>query len=150
MTVKPRIGMWLIGARGGVASTTIVGLIALKKGLVQSQGLVSQLPQFAHLPLPAWGDLVVGGHEIRCLPLRGEALRLATEMRVVSPDLIAQCGDELDEIDGRIRPGTSMAWAPRSRPWPMRICPVMKRRKPPSSVSNATCASFPGGMPWST
>ena len=32
MTAKRRIGIWLIGAKGGVAATTIVGLAALRQG----------------------------------------------------------------------------------------------------------------------
>ena len=32
--VDSRIGIWLIGAKGGVASTAILGLAALKRGLV--------------------------------------------------------------------------------------------------------------------
>ncbi|MGA2032192.1 MAG: inositol-3-phosphate synthase [Thermoguttaceae bacterium] len=103
---KGRIGIWLVGARGGVASTAIVGLTALKKGLIQGTGLVTELPCFAALPLVPWSDFVVGGHEIRNLRLCAEAMRVATEMRAASTELIAQCGDELEQIDARIRPGT--------------------------------------------
>ena len=66
---RERIGIWLIGSKGGVAITTIVGLLALKKGLAASTGLVSALPEFAELGLVSWDDLVIGGHEIRGLPL---------------------------------------------------------------------------------
>ena len=50
----PRIGIWLIGARGGVAATTLVGLAALEKGLAGNAGLVSQLPCFTDLELADW------------------------------------------------------------------------------------------------
>ena len=62
---RPRTGLWLIGAYGGVATTTALGLAALRKGLTGNQGLVSQLPPFSSLELIGWEDLVVGGHEIR-------------------------------------------------------------------------------------
>lgn len=101
-----RIGIWLIGARGGVAATSVLGLTALKKGLVGATGLVSQLPQFQHLELADWTDFAVGGHEIRNLRLADEALRLATENRTVDANLIAGCQTELDRVDRRIRPGT--------------------------------------------
>lgn len=101
-----RVGIWLIGAKGGVASTTLVGLIALKKGLIGTTGLVSRLPQFQHLDLAAWDDFVVGGHEIRNVRLCEEARRVATEMRATTLEIIAQCTDELNQIDERIRPGT--------------------------------------------
>ena len=52
------IGIWLIGAKGGVATTTLVGLSALKQGLVPEVGLVSCLPRFAHLGPADWEDFV--------------------------------------------------------------------------------------------
>jgi len=103
---KDRVGIWLIGAKGGVGTTTIVGLTALKKGLIGTAGLVSGLPQFEHLPLADWADLVVGGHEIRSVPLVDEAVRLTTESRTIGPGLVARCKAELGRIDQRIRPGT--------------------------------------------
>jgi len=108
MTSQRRIGIWLIGSKGGVAIATIVGLVALKKGLVASTGLVSLLPEFADLDLVSWDDLVIGGHEIRGLSLCREAYRVTTEMRAASREVIDQCQDELERIEARIRPGT--AW----------------------------------------
>lgn len=103
---KDRVGIWLIGAKGGVGTTTIVGLTALKKGLIGTAGLVSGLPQFERLPLADWADLVVGGHEIRSVSLVDEAVRLTTESRTAGPGLVARCKAELGRIDRRIRPGT--------------------------------------------
>jgi myo-inositol-1-phosphate synthase len=91
-----------------VAITTIVGLVALKKGLVAATGLVSQLAEFADLDLVSWNDLVIGGHEIRGLPLCREAYRVTTEMRAASREVIDQCRDDLERIEARIRSGT--AW----------------------------------------
>jgi len=106
MTAKRRIGIWLIGSKGGVATTTIIGLIALKKGLVPTTGLVSALPEFAGLDLAGWDQFVIGGHEIRGLPLCREAYRVADEMRAASRATIDHCQDELARIEARIRPGT--------------------------------------------
>jgi len=103
---EARVGLWLIGAKGGVAATTIVGLCALKRGLAGDWGLVSQLPEFRHLDLVGWDDLVVAGHEIRPVRLADEAMRLATESRAIDPQLVAQCKADLDRIDRRVCPGT--------------------------------------------
>ncbi len=103
---RARIGIWLIGAKGGVAATTIVGLTALQGQLIDGTGLVSQLPQFRDLGLADWGSFVVGGHEIRSVALAGEAQRLVSESRTVTPELYAACAPELARIDARIRPGT--------------------------------------------
>jgi myo-inositol-1-phosphate synthase len=103
---NPKIGIWLIGIKGGVACTAIVGLAALKKNLTGSAGLVSQLPQFQHIGLLDWDQFVVAGHEIRRATLADEVLRLAAENRIVTEKLIEQCRPELEEIEQRIRPGT--------------------------------------------
>jgi myo-inositol-1-phosphate synthase len=101
-----RIGIWLIGAKGGVATTAIVGLTALRRGLIGPEGLASHLPQFQQLGLADWDRFVVGGHEIRAVPLLDEAMRLVNESHTVPAALIEQCREELAEFDGRIRPGT--------------------------------------------
>ncbi|MCA9210811.1 MAG: inositol-3-phosphate synthase, partial [Planctomycetales bacterium] len=100
-----RIGVWLLGARGGVATTSIVGLAALQRGLTGSQGLVSQLPEFADLDLAGWDEFVVGGHDIRDVTLYDEAMKLHQTSRVIDLHVIENVRYELDRIDQRIRPG---------------------------------------------
>ena len=39
---KGRIGLWLIGAKGGVATTVMTGLTALARGLVEPIGLITE------------------------------------------------------------------------------------------------------------
>jgi myo-inositol-1-phosphate synthase len=101
-----RIGIWLIGARGGVAATATVGLIALQKQLATTVGLVTELPQFAGLDFAAWPDFIVGGHEIREGTLIESAERLRSDSHVFGSPLLDACHDELVAIDARIRPGT--------------------------------------------
>lgn len=103
---RKRIGIWFIGARGGVASTTIVGLCALKRGLIGTTGLVSELPHFAPLKLAGWDDFVIGGHDIRDVRLFDEALRMHTESRAIDGELIKNLKSDLEKIDKRIKPGT--------------------------------------------
>ncbi|HXT59860.1 MAG TPA: inositol-3-phosphate synthase [Pirellulales bacterium] len=103
---RARIGIWLIGAKGGVASTATVGLIALQKGLIANAGLVSELPEFQQIGLTPWKNFVLGGHEIRDVRSYDEALRLHSESRVIDGGVLAKCKSELDKLEGRIRPGT--------------------------------------------
>lgn len=103
---RSRTGIWLIGAKGGVATTTIVGLIALKKELAQNVGLVSELPQFAGLNLVGWNDLVIGGHDIRRSSLLDEAWKLADESRALDPRLVEKCKGDLKKVDANIQDGT--------------------------------------------
>lgn len=103
---KSKIGIWLVGIKGGVASTAIVGLAALKKRLIAHSGLVSQLPQFQQIGLLDWDQFTVAGHEIRRATLLDEAQRIAAENRIIDAELLRQCRQEIEQIEGRIRPGT--------------------------------------------
>jgi myo-inositol-1-phosphate synthase len=101
-----RIGIWFIGAKGGVAATASLGLAALQKGLAETVGLVSELPQFAGLDFAEWKALVVGGHDIRDGTLGDTVDRLRADSRVLDAALVEACRPELDAINGRIRPGS--------------------------------------------
>lgn len=100
-----KIGVWFLGALGGVATTTIVGLAALRKGLTANHGLVSQLKQFESLDLIRWDQFVVGGHDIRRSTLYDEAMQLARISRAIDPTIIEACRQELSAVDENVRPG---------------------------------------------
>ena len=104
---KSRIGVWLIGAKGGVASTAILGLEALKLGITESFGLTTHLTQFSHLDFPGWAQLVVGGHDIRLSPLLEGVEQIAGQSRIAMSGMIEQCRERLKEIDHRIKVGTT-------------------------------------------
>lgn len=101
-----RIGVWLIGAQGGVATTTIVGWAALRRGLAEPIGLVSALEPFSRLEPIGWNQLVFGGHEIRRSRLYEEARRLVEESRALDRTLVEAVREDLEEVDERIRLGT--------------------------------------------
>ncbi len=47
-----RTGVWLIGARGSVATTATVGALALRAGLAEPVGCVTELPPLCDAALP--------------------------------------------------------------------------------------------------
>lgn len=89
-----------------MATTSIVGLVALKHGWTGPQGLVTQLPLFAKLDLANWDEFVIGGHDIRTSSLYTEAMQLARVSRAIDPELVDKCKPDLDAIDARVRLGT--------------------------------------------
>ena len=103
--MSQRVGLWLIGAHGGVSTTVAVGLSALKLKATQTSGLVSELDQFSSLDFIDWSDIVIGGHEIRKTDSRTEALLLAGATPAISRELIIQCESELKQFDENVRPG---------------------------------------------
>jgi len=103
---KRKVGVWLIGAWGGVATTVVVGLAALRKGLTDTTGLVTALPPFARLDMIQWDELVVGGHEIRDTGYSAEARVLVEKSHVFNEKTLAGISPQLEKFDGNIRPGT--------------------------------------------
>ena len=101
-----RIGIWFIGAKGGVATTSIVGLLALRNKLTGPQGLVTQLPLFGSLELPTWDEFVIGGHDIRSASLYDEAMQLARVSRAIDPELVEKLKSDLAAVDQNLRSGT--------------------------------------------
>ncbi|WP_240719893.1 inositol-3-phosphate synthase [Pseudarthrobacter sp. NamB4] len=99
-----RTGIWLIGARGSVATTATAGLAAITAGLAKATGCVTEQDAFGGVALPAFGDLVVGGHDISsvCMAKRAEAL---VESGMLPPHLVEAVRPQLLEADQRVRPG---------------------------------------------
>ena len=106
---QKRIGLWLIGAKGGVATTVMTGLAALARGLVEPIGLITETEGFHSLNLIDWSDIVVGGHDIRNESLLDEARRMWTVSRAIPPGVLESVTPDLVDIETRLRPGTVLA-----------------------------------------
>ncbi|MBB5783281.1 inositol-3-phosphate synthase [Nonomuraea jabiensis] len=98
-----KLGVWLIGARGSVATTAIVGAAAIRAGAAPPQGCVSESPDFPGHLVPLT-DLAFGGHDITEISLRKRAEQLG-RAGVISPDLPELLASDLDAADAEIRPG---------------------------------------------
>ncbi len=103
---KRKVGVWLVGAWGGVATTVVVGVAALRKGLSDTTGLVTALPPFASLDLIQWDEIVIGGHEIRETTYSAEAQVLIEKSHVFNEKTLAGIATQLAKFDRNIRPGT--------------------------------------------
>ncbi|MGY0057516.1 inositol-3-phosphate synthase [Streptomyces sp. LZ34] len=99
-----RTGVWLVGARGSVATTVVAGCAAVTAGLRPPTGLVTEAPAFAGSGLPALSSLVFGGHDTTDCPLPKRAEQLAAG-GVLPPGLPAAVAAELAAADEEIRPG---------------------------------------------
>ncbi|MFI6034422.1 inositol-3-phosphate synthase [Streptomyces sp. NPDC051315] len=103
-SLPPRVGVWLIGARGSVATTVVAGCAALTAGLHPPTGLVTETAAFAGSGLPALPSLVFGGHDTLDCPLPKRAEQLAAG-GVLPPGLPSAVAAELTAADREIRPG---------------------------------------------
>jgi myo-inositol-1-phosphate synthase len=109
-----RVGLWLIGARGSVATTAITGLLALQAGLVEPLGCVTERPPLAGLALPGWDELVLGGHDLVSTPLDKRAEQLA-EAGVLPHPVLAAVAAGLRTLDGELRQGWPASGSQRAK-----------------------------------
>jgi myo-inositol-1-phosphate synthase len=98
-----RVGVWLVGARGSVATTVVAGAAAVRSGLAAPVGLVTESTDFARVGLPALADLVFGGHDVVGTPLVKRVEQLvgagvvpAHVAEAVRPELAAGCAEIRD------------------------------------------------------
>ncbi|MBN2492751.1 MAG: inositol-3-phosphate synthase [Planctomycetes bacterium] len=108
MSEAGRIGVWIVGARGSVALCTLAGAAALRAGLIEPTGMVSELEAFRPLRLADPGRFVFGGHEIRPGDLVTAAARFHRRTGVLHPDILRRVRAALRRADARIRPGFTL------------------------------------------
>jgi len=60
-----RVGVWLFGAYGGLATTVVVGARAVARGLAAPRGLLTASELARGVPFAPLDALVFGGHEVR-------------------------------------------------------------------------------------
>ena len=99
-----RTGLWLVGARGSVATTVATGLALITAGGAGTDGLVTEQAELAGLGLVALDGLVIGGHDVTEVPLAKRAAQLA-EAGVIPHDALRLVSDHLDRDCARIRIG---------------------------------------------
>jgi myo-inositol-1-phosphate synthase len=107
-----RVGLWLIGACGGVGTTATLGLAALARGLIDTTSLVTALPLFETTGLDAFDRFVVGGHEIRRGGFRQTVHELQQRSNIFDHELAAACDADLQAWEGNIRLGTVLNAGP--------------------------------------
>src|SRR5947209_7121726 len=101
-----RVGLWLIGAFGGVGTTATLGLSAWARGLIDTTSLVTALPLFEPLQLDAPTQFVVGGHEVRRGSFRQTVGELQQRSSIFDPALVQACQPDLEAWEANVRPGT--------------------------------------------
>jgi myo-inositol-1-phosphate synthase len=107
-----RVGLWLIGAFGGVGTTAALGLAALRRGLIPPTGMVTALPLFDGLDLDRPADFVIGGHDIRRTDFRQSVRELHQRSNVFEPSLAEACAEDLARWGENVRVGTVLYAGP--------------------------------------
>jgi myo-inositol-1-phosphate synthase len=106
MNTERRVGVWLVGGRGSVATTAMTGAAAVAAGLAEPTGLVTMQPPFTDAGLVDLGDLVFGGHDIVETPLAIRASRLVDD-GVLPVGLPGALAGALEAAEAEQRPGVT-------------------------------------------
>ena len=101
-----RVGLWLIGAFGGVGTTVAMGMAALRRGLMDSTSLVTALPLFEGIDLDQPVQFVLGGHDVRRSDYRQAVQELHDRSNLFDRSLTDACMPDLDVWSQNVRPGT--------------------------------------------
>lgn len=101
-----KVGLWMIGACGGVGSTVALGLAAIRAGSTARTGMVTDLQLFENSGLIDPADIVVGGHEIRSETPWEAVNAMHRSANVFNEELINRCKKTLGEFQKNIVSGT--------------------------------------------
>lgn len=101
-TKNSSIGVWIIGGRGAVSASVILGVLALKKNLIDRTGLVTETSPFSGLPLLPIESMAFGGHDPGSHSVTDSIRSLGRE--AVDPRIIDSLSTELDQINHDILP----------------------------------------------
>lgn len=99
------IGVWIIGACGDVATTALLGVRALRRGLTDATGLVTELADFKALELAGYDRLVFGGCDLRREPAVERARRIHREHGVIPDAILDAVLPDLADVDRHVSAG---------------------------------------------
>ncbi|RBI60778.1 myo-inositol-1-phosphate synthase [halophilic archaeon] len=102
-------GVWLIGARGNVATLAMVGARAIARGVSETTGMVTAREPVASLSLPEVNDLVFAGHDIRTQSIEQTAEAVHQSSGVLDRTILDTVRDDLQAIDERVNTGTPIS-----------------------------------------
>ncbi len=106
------VGVWMVGALGGIGTTLVVGARAIARKLVSDTGLVTNRSEFAPLGLVPIEDIVFGGHEVRISNFHDSACEIARQSRSLDLEVIAALKNDLLDVSEALKPGTCVNSGP--------------------------------------
>jgi myo-inositol-1-phosphate synthase len=90
-----RLGVWLFGAYGGLATTVVVGARAIAKGLAEPRGLATETEAADGISWRPIDKMVFGGHEIRLSDYASAADEIHSKTGTLPPELIRKLKRDL-------------------------------------------------------
>jgi myo-inositol-1-phosphate synthase len=92
------VKIWLIGARGTVASTAAVGTLAVQRGLVPLEGVITESEPFHELPLPRIEDIEFGGCDLIAGTMWDAVSEAAVSVEIFRASVLEALAPELRKV----------------------------------------------------
>lgn len=102
-----KIGLWLIGVKGGISMGVIWGALALRKRLITTVGLVTESEFFNKAALCSLDNIQLGGCDIHHQTLLERAVDFAKESGCNCPELLADISEEIQQLEEDVVLGTA-------------------------------------------
>ncbi len=103
---KRKVGLWLIGVKGLISATVIIGAFAMRRGLTTTTGMVTASSVFTDLGLVDVNDFIFGGCDIRREPLLDCARRAMKEGITLDSFIFDKITSDLEKTEENICAGT--------------------------------------------
>jgi myo-inositol-1-phosphate synthase len=101
------IGLWLVGARGNVATVVAVAQAAIARGIAPPVGMATASAALRDVALAPLDAIRLGGHDIGDRGVVDTARALAATDRLFDPTLVDAVAGELAALEREIRPGVT-------------------------------------------
>lgn len=106
--MQGKVGVWLIGVNGGLATTIIFGATAIARNLVPAIGMITERDEFQQLGLLNISEIVFGGHDIRKTSVFESAYEVYKETGTLDYELLLKVRDDLNKVDRDVQCGTTV------------------------------------------
>jgi myo-inositol-1-phosphate synthase len=105
-----RTGVWIQGVLGDIATTMIVGALAIRQGLTSAAGMVTHLPPMDKLNLVPLDQLVFGGMDIKQASLKETAATIHRNSRTFSSETLNAVLPGIEAIEANILSDPELSW----------------------------------------
>lgn len=106
--MERKLGVWIVGACGSVATCAVAGAEAVRLGVVGTSGLVSELAEFKQLGMAGFDRFVFGGHEIRDVDWVRAAEEFGRDNGVLTPAILEAVRPALAAHSKNLRRGVTL------------------------------------------
>ena len=106
--MRKKVGIWLIGVHGGLATTAIFGARAIARNLTPISGMITEVGMFQKLDLLSLSEVVFGGYDIRKTSVFQSAYEIYKKNGTLDYELLLKIKDDLFEVDKEILSGTTL------------------------------------------